>query len=555
MGIHGGASNIIDVLSRRALYNRWAARYNIYVDGEFMRYKGMNSETMSMANPAEAIADTALIYLVKLIESIKAYMFGELRYCYVFMDGARQEGKVQRVKSGDSSTNVYARDRWVLGLHALNCSVVELKHGEAELQMYIQRDKSVPLNVFVTNDSDMVSICYGHLPRLPVAAAKFNGSLAPGDMPIGNVTIIDPSYSYPEEEAAQVLDSCVWFNSCTDKLHVVGFDGTLIGSDGSSLGLLPRPFRCLVYLCGTDYSDHLLTLSMIDQILRVLESQTEAGREARITLNKLTDPLEMAAIYMFLAIRGGATVRQMKLSRLEPDFRFDPNVVSEAFEMYNTYVSTGTMGGDGKIIARPSGMLLSRELLYALYGQSAACSKMDKTLLLEIRTLDGVLDRFRSNFRQSYWIDSLSSEARDRILAEQTAKLPPAIFSNLGPHMNHTTELPAFRREFVVSAAAAAAANAAQAQSSKRGNKAPDSESDPDDDFQPSTSNGCKKRRPNPFDFHENDTQTPSERPESELYSPVRTSPQPLRSDSPLDTRDTGRVPDDRDADLPSDRK
>lgn len=587
MGIHGGGATLIDTIARRALYNRLATTYNIYIDGEFMRYKGINPETKSAADSDDAMVETALRYLGKVINAIKSYLPGRLKCCYAYMDGTRQEGKVQRVKGclDDEFTRELKRARYIFGLKTMKCAVIELEHGEAELQMYIRRDKSVPLNVFVTNDSDMVPICYGHLPSLPVAAASFYGSLAPGDMPVKYLTVIDPSYAYPKGVADQVLDSCVWFKTCPDKLQVVGFDGALIGQkdgntddssttdeqnddrttdgqndgqkaatgddDSSSIGLMPRPLRCLVYFCGTDYSDHLLTATMVDKILLALEAQTEAGREARLTLNQLTDPLEMAAVYMFLAIRGGGTVRQMKVSSLDPDFHFDPDVVSEAFEMFHTYVTTGTMGGNGKIIPRPSGMLLSRELLYALYGQSVACSSIDRTNLLKLERLADVLEQFRANFRRSYWIDSLSPEVRDKIRAGQAAKRPPAVFSNLGPHMNNMTEFPAYRREFVVPTANE---NAYQAQSSSL--RVPvnvsDSDSDQDDDIPPPIS---KRRRPNPYVLRENDTPPESPMPEIGSCSPDNTSPDTNSSDSARKSPQTGRFPDNQAETLTAERK
>jgi hypothetical protein len=100
--------------------------------------------------------------------------------------------------------------------------VCELRSGESELQMYLRRDKTADLNVFVTADSDIISICYDHYQSVSAIAAITMTSRQTTTTTNNNWgNIIDENDTY--EDDASVIDSCLWICPKRD-ITFIGFD-------------------------------------------------------------------------------------------------------------------------------------------------------------------------------------------------------------------------------------------------------------------------------------------------------------------------------------------
>nr|WDA64584.1 polh/gran [Oryctes rhinoceros nudivirus] len=360
MGIKNGAPKIITIV-RRGLYNKRAKNYKIVIDGELMRYKGMVENNLNKHDAEEAIAGLSFNYMKNLVDQVSTFIGYRPKEVIVFMDGAR-------VCNKESDRADFQFDAGLIRLtfkglcYSYGYTVNELTHGESELQMYLQRDKTVELNVFITNDSDMISICYGHKPTLehrtpnnavdsifePQSSNSTTGTTCP---------IIDLNCVYNPEKV-KVLDSCVWINS-GKIITAVGFDFI-----EDRIKFNTFVFRTFVSFCGTDFTSNLLTDSMVVGILLSEEEDIEV-------LNTLTDINDIACGLLMLGLRAGGTIK-----------RFDDNAKSQMFlstdvdqatRMYLRYINSGVM--ENVPIPRPNMSLGTRHYLYAARNQESSFVK------------------------------------------------------------------------------------------------------------------------------------------------------------------------------------
>lgn len=371
MGIKNGAPDIITII-RTGLYNKHAKHYKIIVDGELMRYKGMIENNLNKHNAEEAIAALSFDYMKNLIDHIELFIGRRSAEVVVFMDGCRVFNK----ESGRADFRFDARFIRVAFKHlcyTYGYTVNELTHGESELQMYLQRDKTMDLNVFLTNDSDMISICYGHKPTLSYILPKEDmqpSSSSPlldlssiTEIQTINVTtntthpIIDQNKIY-DLQKVKVVDSCIWIN-CGKIVTAVGFDFI-----ESRMNFNTFTFRTFISFCGTDYTSNLLTDSMVTGILLSEKVDIEY-------INTLTDIHDIACCLIMLGLRAGGTIK-----------RFDEKAKSQIFNaadvdtstrMYLEYIESGKMKNEA--IPRPCMSLACRHYLYAMKGQDSCFVK------------------------------------------------------------------------------------------------------------------------------------------------------------------------------------
>lgn len=266
MGIQNGAALLSEALPL-GLYNRRAAACHLYVDGEYFRYKGV----LPTARDEHNIADVGFLFLQRRINRILQHLHLPTRSpVTVFMDGARVEGKKSRPAGPTLFNAAYVRLFFGKMCADAGMTVMWLEQGEAELQMYLARDRQCPLNVFLTNDSDMLAICYAHTPieaasATAVAPATEHWSDPGGGSGDGcgeSIVVADQNQTYPAAVAPSVRDSCVWAKVESGPIVLLGFDRL-----ADRFGFDPVPFRAMAYACGTDYSNALLTNSMVQRIM------------------------------------------------------------------------------------------------------------------------------------------------------------------------------------------------------------------------------------------------------------------------------------------------
>lgn len=268
MGIQNGAALLSEALPL-GLYNRRAAACHLYVDGEYFRYKGV----LPTARDEHHIADVGFLFLQRRIDRILQHLHLPTRSpVTVFMDGARVEGKKSRTAGQTLFNAAYVRLFFGKMCADAGMTVMWLEQGEAELQMYLARDRQCPLNVFLTNDSDMLAICYAHTPTEAASASAVATAMATehwsdpgggsGDGCGESIVVADQNQTYPAAVAPSVRDSCVWAKVESGPIVLLGFDRL-----ADRFGFDPVPFRAMAYACGTDYSNALLTNSMVQRIM------------------------------------------------------------------------------------------------------------------------------------------------------------------------------------------------------------------------------------------------------------------------------------------------
>lgn len=383
---------------QRGRYNRKPSSYVISVDGELIRYKGMVTSNLTRHDAEEAVAQTSFAYLVHTVLTIERYMDRKAREVVVFMDGARVANKTTARPENHLDVSLI-RTTFTRLCAEHGYRVHALAHGESELQMYLKRDRSVDLNVLLTRDSDMIPICYDHVPRYycsttgeelvrpedlerrglvpasdtataaaddvhrardqSVAAEEVDGyndaddddddtifgvrsrSAPPG---AGDNTkcagIVDLNSSYGDD--VTVVDSCVWFvcgSSCKPML-VIGFDACALRTGYSDV-----VFRTFTAMCGTDFTVQMLTPSMFTGFF------CAADENEKRLINELTEPIKVVASIIYLGLKGGGELKRSsgksigKGDERERQHRIDVKAVTGMVAIYYAYIRTGVMAG------------------------------------------------------------------------------------------------------------------------------------------------------------------------------------------------------------------
>lgn len=348
MGVLNG-SRIMMKFSN-GLYKSDPINYNIHVDGELIRYKGMIEENLSKHDAEEAIALASYQYLSRLRKSIELLLKRRANKIIVYLDGSRVTNKVVNRPEFKFDAGLIRR---IFALFCMenNMNVINLNYGESELQMYLKRDKTIDLNVFVTNDSDMLSICYGH-------TATINDVICDNNEKYVITKNLDDSNFCDIQDfndiylsGLNVKDSCLWIN-CGKKIVAYGFDNTEI-----KLRYKPKIFRCFLALCGTDFTPSMLTETLINGIMNAYNNDIDY-------INELDDFNDIAACLLVIGIKGGGTIKRKE------DYgnaNFNITDIPIMINIYIDYIITGRMSND--LIPRPQMSYICRHYLYALKGQ------------------------------------------------------------------------------------------------------------------------------------------------------------------------------------------
>lgn len=357
------------------LYKRYYVKsMNLYVDGEFVRFKGLTEGNKTQRNAEEAIATEATKYLNVRILRLSKYLKKSFNNVYIYMDGKRVSNKVTRGYDNDIDTGLI-RIMFKKQCECYGYRVVQLNTGEGELQMYLERDRTAELNVFFTKDSDMLSILYGHEARYSDWKYKdlpFNDSMIEKPREIDDLmpstfqdtqrfdhNIYDHNNVYTSDTI--VRDSCVWAvcDSVKKPIQMIGFDRV-----AERMGISKLVFSTFCSMVGTDFTNSIVTRSMIsgfftsiddDELKRVNEytidnTGSEEGHEEEIQR-----VFEIVVLIILAGLRAGGTIKQAN-RRLKSvhiknvDCLKEINALQlELFtivKVYNSYISTGIMLSD-----------------------------------------------------------------------------------------------------------------------------------------------------------------------------------------------------------------
>lgn len=378
MGLKNGNQHI-SIACENGLYHRRAKNYNIVFDGEYIRYKGLTEVNCVKHNAEEAIAVAAFEYSQNIIDKVQNYLGWRPKQVLYFMDGQRVLNKEVKRRSRVGNFD----EHLIRSFFKMLCSergynVVQLDVGEAELQMYRQRDQTnVELNIFVTNDSDTLSIMYGHVPTIKyscstsslpntattistptasttTATTTTSSSLLSDDKErilIDDVSILEKFIIIPNHteqmldvrckfndrnsyynDNISVLDSCVWLSTSRGgEIKMIGFDFIC-----TRLRYQPLQFHTFIACCGTDFTNNLLTDSMINGILY-------ASDEDVLFINTLTDIHKLIGCFLILGLRINGRLKLLENAEVLKREIFDANKLALSIDLYVNYITNGVM--------------------------------------------------------------------------------------------------------------------------------------------------------------------------------------------------------------------
>lgn len=334
MGITTGASVLIDHLIPGLFANTLQSNnfeYKINVDGSLLNFKGLCAIKFaeSQSQLEMHIAKLSTNYVNRRIKDIQSMIGKPPKQIIIYMDGRRPRNKKQN-KSNFKHNVRLAHKYFIQFCEKESYTVVQLEEGESELWMYLNRDKLMNLNVFVTDDSDFISIAYQHQPNV---IAKYTTMMQPPKASKAN-DILNHNYTYTEN--IKVFDSCLWVKCGKKKIQAIGLDF-------ASLGFNLNVFRIFVALCGTDYTDNLFPMTSIKGIVTAPTNEKEK-------INNLSDIHEIISILLILSVKyGGSLKNRDKYQKL---CFYSINDLPKTMNMYNHYITTGEMVDDD--IPRPS---------------------------------------------------------------------------------------------------------------------------------------------------------------------------------------------------------
>lgn len=361
----------------RGLYRRLPKNYHLYLDGEYLWHKGTAKSNTVVSNAENQVAEVAYRYVCNIVYQLALY-FGNVypEKIWVYMDGERIRNKEIRPYHQLEYDVRSARRLFVEKASTIkNSHIVRLESGESELEMYLKRVKTSDLNVFVTADTDMVSICYGHEPIVyesndvelisptreyilshMVDNLNHNSSITLGlsselEKRTKNA-IADDNFNYQNSERYKITDSCAWFqlSSALNK-RLIGFDYS-----ASLHRFYVRPYRTFVSLCGTDFTRPFLTPTMSINFFSASNNEID-------TLNTETDTLRLMYGILYLCCKRQGT----RLPQSTADTQCNINDVKLAIDSYLAYIQTGKMT-ESILSHRYSQPYLARKILQSMTG-------------------------------------------------------------------------------------------------------------------------------------------------------------------------------------------
>lgn len=363
MGILNG--NVIVGRFKDGLYNRTPESYEVYVDGELMRYKGMTSDNLARHDVEHGVANSSFLYLCRLIRQLEEHLNKKPYQVTVYMDGKRVTNKVSHMTDFQLDTNL-TRTLFIRLCIEGGMFVNHLDQGESELQMHMKHNRERPLTVYITCDTDLISILYGHQPIINEKRIDFRKYVTDdktqvdvADCPYVTVNdkpnkFQDSNLIYVNDAKYKIVDSIVWLNCVKDTIVMYGMDNTM-----ANMSLNPMVFRSFMALCGTDFTPPAFPTSYINAILKINRSDAEV-------INSLTDHFDIFAALLVVGYKNGGSLKRKKKPMHTSVSR---ETVIMMLKYYIDYVTTGIMTDNS--IPQPSMPWLTRYVIWcAMNGRS-----------------------------------------------------------------------------------------------------------------------------------------------------------------------------------------
>ena len=437
-------SNATTQARGKTIFNAHPRLYNIIIDGEIMRYKGFLDNVMHNAGAEHVIATISTDCTVKIVNEIEQLLTkGTRNEVLIYMDGKRVSHKFHRPTMNHDVDMALIRTLYTDRCINQGYRVIALKEGEAELNMYTRRftDRGVlfdtdglpldgtkvpvDLNVFITGDSDFLSICYGHLPMnsnctnlekfdrtaLIMAGYPIEYSKASYEMDHTNKNRSLFSNSYNDD--ITLRDSALWVRTRNGALT-----NQMYGMDGISdvFGFTIPAFRIFIAMCGTDFTKPILTKTMIQSIMNSHKSDRDLINDLTRTYNPfmMENEIQYSKIYaafLFMGIKyRQATIK--KLSDITARQPFECNTPADTANALNEFVSTYlrmylTYIATCKVLPAPRFPDMGHVLRYYLYamrgGLSEPCiGKLNITAGIKKWAENITLEKALENFTQHF---------------------------------------------------------------------------------------------------------------------------------------------------------
>uniref|UniRef100_A0A0C9RDR3 GacG_0 protein n=1 Tax=Fopius arisanus TaxID=64838 RepID=A0A0C9RDR3_9HYME len=335
MGILNG--NVIVSRFKDGLYNRTPESYEVYVDGELIRYKGMTSNNLTRHDAEHGIANSSFLYLCRLIRQLEEHLNKPPHRVTVYMDGKRVTNKICHFTDFQFDVSLIRTLFTTLCIES-GMFVNHLDEGESELQMHMKHNCQSPLTVYITCDTDLISILYGHKPLINdkrvdfrKIVTDFNNQVGIADCPYITINtkpnkFQDTNLIYTNDEKYRVKDSIVWLNCVKDTIVMYGMDNTM-----TNMSFNPNVFRSFMALCGTDFTPSALPISCINAILKIDTPDVEV-------INNLNNYFDIFATLLIVAYKNGGVLKQKK----KPNYTKVPREMIELMLTY--YIDYVTMG-------------------------------------------------------------------------------------------------------------------------------------------------------------------------------------------------------------------
>lgn len=277
----------------------------------------------------QEMGELAAYYLIRLIHQIENVFSKKANKILIYMDGYRLPSKVKRPTLDIDIP--FIRETFISILKPKYTIVYA--NGEAELEMYLKRDSSVETNLFITGDSDIIPITYNHEPK--IEDSSFEKYYKENKIKLSNDWRQAYTYLTPYKQDLKITDSCIWINT---EIKTINSEKRFIGLDGSKykFGLNSFQFKILCASMGSDYTDSILSQTMINQILN---SSTEF-KEYVNTLDK--------AMFIVIAFVLYSLLKRARPKRSTTGFKGNIKELAEQYTIYAEYISSGIYMGERK---------------------------------------------------------------------------------------------------------------------------------------------------------------------------------------------------------------
>lgn len=263
------------------------------------------------------------------------------------MNGKRPDNKT--IRTYNSSLDDHETRNYFKHMCADNgYRIVQLEAGENELQMYKTCEMHSSLNVFLTRDSDMLSILYGHRPSIVFRhdTNRPYTNFTTDSTPVTNQSnIVDTNDTYDTLLDCRIFDSCAWA-ICDLYKNGIRTNITMLGFDFSAerFGYNTLVWRAYCALCGTDFTRAQLTTSMLTSAIQNMRAEERDLINTRNDELETHQLLEIVVAFFLAASRSGSLKKATRPLDVNVDSFYKwTEKLTTTIRLYYTYITCGVM--------------------------------------------------------------------------------------------------------------------------------------------------------------------------------------------------------------------